>query len=397
MKNLKINKKRIKALAGAIILSTNLAACKFSQETNKGMQTYISEDSIINNNSNIKYLVVKEKNNEKLIPIENLRLADSNNKIIERLDGVIVNDTIMSISNPVEIIFNEEIKEVLVGYDIVSANEFSLVNVEDNHEITNIIGMYNSNYEFIEFNKKSNKKENNTTTSSEDIEDEYIELTDELFYELADKVYSKYKEIGLDVKEEEVIDFLMMVNIDKISKDNKELIDKIIGERNKDTVILNMMDVYSAIKTKNDYNYCSKGLGFDSLILVNDTIFDKETRDKTIEFEARIEEIFEARNDKDKFNELLNKLMMEVLTATEEEFNMENGAGYSIMEILMYFVRSNFTKIMNKENAELIKYFCNYAEDYGTTYYENSRSTAYYSGMYYLFTDSYNCGKTKTK
>ncbi len=394
MKNLKINKERISALAGAIILVTNLTGCSPTSKTNtESMKTYVSEDSIISNNGNIKYLVVKDDNKEKLVPIENLRLADKDNKIIERLDGVIVDNQIMNIQNPVEVIFNNEIEKVLIGYEIVSTSELKLVDYASNKEITNIVGMYNNNNEFVEYDKKTN---NNTADDNKD-EEEYIELTDEKFYELADKVYNKYKEIGLDVKEEEVIDFLMMVNIDKISKDNKDLVEKIIGDRNSDTVILNMMDVYSAIKTKNDNNYCAKGLGFDSIILVNDTIFDKETRDKTIEFESRIEEIFNAKNDKEKFNELLNKLMMEVLTATEEEFNMENGAGYSIMEILMYFIRSNFTNIMNKENAELIKYFCNYAEDYGTTYYENSRSTAYYSGMYYLFTDSYNCGKTRTK
>lgn len=390
MKNLKINKKRIKALTGAIIFSTNLAACDSNQNNNEGMQVYIIEDEIVSNN---EYLVVKEDDIERLIPVEELKLADSNNKIIEKIDAIIVNNKMMSFKNPVEIIFNEEIKQVLVGYEIISTTDLKLVD-KNNKEITNIIGMYNSNYEFVEFNKTTTDKKEDD--KKEDTEEEYIELTDELFYELADKVYNKYKEIGLDVKEEEVIDFMMMVNIDKIAKDNKDLVEKIIGDRNKDTVILNMMDVYSAIKTKNDYNYCSKGLGFDSLILVNDTIFDKETSNKTIEFESRVEEIFDARGDKDKFNELLNKLMMEVLNATEDEFNMENGAGYSIMEVLMYFIRSNFTNIMNKENAELIKYFCNYIGD-ETTYYENSRSTAYYSGIYYLFTDSYNCGKTKTK
>ena len=100
----------------------------------------------------------------------------------------------------------------------------------------------------------------------------------------------------------------------------QELVDEIVGDRNTDTVILNMMDVYSAINTKNDNNYCAKGLGFDSLILVNDTVFDKETKDKVVEFEGRIKEIFDARNDKVEFNKLLNKLLMEVLTATEEEF-----------------------------------------------------------------------------
>ena len=398
MKNLKINKKRIKALVGAIILSTNLTACSFKQaNTNMDKEVYTLEDSIVND-KNIKYLVVTENKNEKLVPIENLRLVDSKNQVVESLTGVIVDGKIMHIENSVDIKFSKDIKEVVVGYDIVSVNEFSLINVENGDKITNIVGMYNIDYEFVDY-KNYNVSNNTCDTDNKDEEEvyEYEELTTEKFYALAEEVYNKYKEIGLDVKKEEVIDFVMMVNIEKIAKDNKELVDEIVGDRNTDTVILNMMDVYSAINTKNDNNYCAKGLGFDSLILVNDTVFDKETKDKVVEFEGRIKEIFEARNDKEEFNNLLNKLLKEVLTATEEEFNMEQGAGYSCMEILTYFIRSNFTKIMNKENAELIRYFCNYAEDFGTEYYENSRSTAYYSGIYYLLTENLTCGKTRVK
>lgn len=405
IKNLKINKKRIKALIGAIILSTNLTACSFTQSgtMSSDKETYTSENSILND-KNVKYLVVTENKNEKLVPIENLRLIDDKNQVVEKVNGVIVNGKIMHIENPVEIKFSKDIEEVVVGYDIVSASEFSLINGETGDKITNIVGMYNMDYEFVDYDDKylenntTNKeeKEDNECTKEEKVY-EYEELTSEKFYALADEIYKKYSEIGLDVSKEEVIDFMMMVNIDKIAKDNQELVAEIVGDRNTDTVILNMMDVYSAIKTKNDNNYCSKGLGFDSLILVNDTIFDEETKDKVKDFEGRIREIFEARNSKDKFNELLNKLLNEVLNATEEEFNMENGAGYSSMEILIYFIRSNFEKDMNKENAELIKYFCNYAEDFGTEYYENSRSTAYYSGIYYLLTDNVACVKTRTK
>lgn len=395
MKNLRINKKRIKALVGAIILSTNLTACSFKQaNTNIDKEVYTSENSIVND-KNIKYLVVTENKNEKLVPIENLRLVDDKNQVVESLTGVIVDGKIMHIENPVEIKFSKDIKEVLVGYDIVSVDEFSLINNENGDKITNIVGMYNVDYEFVDY--KNYNVGNNTCNTDNKDEEEYEELTTEKFYALAEEVYKKYEEIGLDVKKEEVIDFVMMVNIEKIAKDNKELVDEIVGDRNTDTVILNMMDVYSAINTKNDNNYCAKGLGFDSLILVNDTVFDKETKDKVVKFEGRIKEIFDARNDKEEFNILLKKLLKEVLTATEEEFNMEQGAGYNCMENLIYFIRSNFEKIMDKENKELIKYFCNYPEDFGTEYYENSRSTAYYSGIYYLLTENLTCGKTRVK
>lgn len=399
MKNLKINNEKFKRLISgglALVLAGSLTGCGFKQaNTNIDKEVYTSENSIVND-KNIKYLVVTENKNEKLVPIENLRLVDDKNQVVESLTGVIVDGKIMHIENPVEIKFSKDIKEVVVGYDIVSVDEFSLINNENGDKITNIVGMYNVDYEFVDY-KNYNVSNNTCNTDNKDEVYEYEELTTEKFYALAEEVYKKYEEIGLDVKKEEVIDFVMMVNIEKIAKDNKELVDEIVGDRNTDTVILNMMDVYSAINTKNDNNYCAKGLGFDSLILVNDTVFDKETKDKVVEFEGRIKEIFEARNDKEEFNNLLNKLLKEVLTATEEEFNMEQGAGYNCMENLIYFIRSNFEKIMDKENKELIKYFCNYPEDFGTEYYENSRSTAYYSGIYYLLTENLTCGKTRVK
>ena len=64
MKNLKINTKRIKALVGAIILTTNLTACSYKQTNTKmGKEVYTSENSIIRD-KNIKYLVVTENKND---------------------------------------------------------------------------------------------------------------------------------------------------------------------------------------------------------------------------------------------------------------------------------------------------------------------------------------------
>ena len=186
----------------------------------------------------------------------------------------------------------------------------------------------------------------------------------------------------------------MFANSDRIAKDNKELINTIIGERKFDEVEMNVFNVHSAIQTKNNYNYCSKGLGFDSLILVSDTIFDKKEKEVVESIEKRIEEIVNAKGNSQEFNKSLNTLLMEMLNATEEEFNMENGSGYNVMNILINFVRRNFA--LDKANSELIKYFISYAEEYGTSYYANSRSTAYYSGMYNLLTELTNC-KVKTK
>ena len=57
---------------------------------------------------------------------------------------------------------------------------------------------------------------------------------------------------------------------------------------------------------------------------------------------------------------------MEMLNATEEEFNMENGSGYNVMNIIINFIRINFKSILDAKNAEQIKYFISYGEEYGT-------------------------------
>lgn len=391
MKNLKINKESVKKLISAVLITTslsNLTGCTFGSD----------KEETTDNKESLQQVVVDNK----IISVSDLRLKNKdNNQVIEDIDAVLIGNKLEREFDLINIIFNSTVDSILIDDELIPVSKLKLVNSKTNQEIDMIdyalvgdelISMKDyvlNNYEEAEFNS--------IMTTEDGTELEYEELTDEKFFELADAVYKKYSEIGLDVSKEEVIDFVMMSNIEKIAKDNKELVDKIVGDRNTDTVILNMCDVHSAIKTKNDNNYCAKGLGFDSLILVNDTVFDKETKEKVVAFEGRVKEIVEAANNKENFNKLLNTLLMEILNANEDEFNMDYGSGYNCMEILMYFVRSNFVNIMDKENAELIRYFCNYAEDYGTKYYENSRSSAYYSGIYFLLTENVNCGKTLTK
>lgn len=377
MKNLRINNKRINALVGAIILSTNLTACRVAEPEEKtdGKETYTFEDSVLNSDG-IQYLVIADGENQKIVPVEDLKLVNSKNEVIEKIDGVIVNEKIMGVENPVNIMFSDNIDEVIIGYDILPVSEFSLINGKTGEKLTNIIGAYVNN-EFVVVNNKQL--------------DENI-LTDERFFALADEIYKKYSNLGLDVTRENVIDFVMMVNIDKLSRDNKELVETIIGERNPDEVVLSSFKVYSAIMTENNDRYCAKGLGWDSLILVSDTVFDAEERETVINIEKRFEEIFNARGNKEEFNKLLNKMLMDMCDAEKDEFNMDSGVGYSTMTILVNFIRINFFGDLDKTNDELIKYFVTFEGD-GLEYEQNSMMNAYYSGMYNLITE---CENTKT-
>jgi len=138
--------------------------------------------------------------------------------------------------------------------------------------------------------------------------------------------------------------------------------------------------------TENNDRYCMQGLGFDKIITVSNTVFDKDEKETVIEIEKRVAEIVKAGDNKEEFNKLLNKLLMEICDAENDKFNMESGVGYSTMNILMNFIRINFLNDLDKTNADLIKYFIVYAGD-GVKYEENALSTGYYRGINNLMTD----------
>ena len=370
MKNLKINKKRISALLGAVLVTTNLTACSFSQSKGPEKELYVTEDSVLDTN-NLQYLVIVENGVEKIVPITSLKLVNSKNEIVEKVDGVIVDGKIMNISNPVEIKFSMDIEKVVINNEILPVSEFTLVNSDTLEKLTNIVGMY-ANYEYTDLSQ--NPLFNNNR------------LTEEKFNELVESIYKKYSDAKLDVSKEEVRDFLMLVNIDKIATDNKELVDIIVGDRNVDSVILSAFNVYSAVMNENIDRYCVKGLDFDSVIIVSDTVFDNHEKETVLNIEKRIKEIVLAKNDKEEFNKLVNSLLKDMGDSKKDEFNMDSGVGYSVMTILINFIRVNFYNDLDKTNSELVKCFVTFASD-EEEYKENSIMNAYNKGIYAIMSE----------
>jgi len=368
IKNLKISKK-VKALVGAIILTTNLTGCAFKLNDTK--ETYVIEDSVLDT-KNLQYFVINENGKGKIVPITSLKLVNSKNEVVESVDGIIIDGKIMNISNPVEIKFSLDVDNVIIDNELLPVSEFTLINSENGQKLTNIVGMF-VNDEYVDLSE--NPLFNNNL------------LTTENFNLLVDEIYNDYVVVNkLDVTKDEVRDYIMVVNMDKLATDNKDLIVTIIGERKTDEVIQNAFKVYSAVMTENNDRYCMQGLGFDKIITVSNTVFDKDEKETVIEIEKRVAEIVKAGDNKEEFNKLLNKLLMEICDAENDKFNMESGVGYSTMNILMNFIRINFLNDLDKTNADLIKYFIVYAGD-GVKYEENALSTGYYRGINNLMTD----------
>lgn len=380
MKNLKINSQKIKALIGSMILVTNLSACSIVNNNSQADTTKTTETAKV-----IDYLLVDNK----LVPVSNISLMDSNKNIITKIDGVIIDNEIKNITNPIEIMFTDNISGIIINNEIFKVSEFTLVDKDTKEELKNIKGAFINN-ELIPLNIKGDK------TNTNDNNEEHKILTDEEFYNLVDDIYNKLTKEGLPVTKEEVTKYLMIVNIDQLKEENKELVNTIIGEQDPNEVILDTYSLISRIITENNSRWCAKGLGWDKLLmyLAPDAIFSETEKSKTVELGERVRAIVETgRNgDKDKFNELLNKLLMEMIDAKENNFKLESGNGFNDMYIYINFIRINFLNELDKTNGELIKYFVVFDGD-GLEYEQNAKTSEYWSGINYLINE---CHKSKT-
>ena len=380
MKNLKINSQKIKALIGSMILVTNLSACSIVNNNSQADTTKTTETAKV-----IDYLLVDNK----LVPVSNISLMDSNKNIITKIDGVIIDNEIKNITNPIEIMFTDNISGIIINNEIFKVSEFTLVNKDTKEELKNIKGAFINN-ELIPLNINGDK------TNTNDNNEEHKILTDEEFYNLVDDIYNKLTKEGLPVTKEEVTKYLMIVNIDQLKEENKELVNTIIGEQDPNEVILDTYSLISRIITENNSRWCAKGLGWDKLLmyLAPDAIFSETEKSKTVELGERVRAIVETgRNgDKDKFNELLNKLLMEMIDAKENNFKLESGNGFNDMYIYINFIRINFLNELDKTNGELIKYFVVFDGD-GLEYEQNAKTSEYWSGINYLINE---CHKSKT-
>ena len=380
MKNLKINSQKIKALIGSMILVTNLSACSIVNNNSQADTTKTTETAKV-----IDYLLVDNK----LVPVSNISLMDSNKNIITKIDGVIIDNEIKNITNPIEIMFTDNISGIIINNEIFKVSEFTLVDKDTKEELKNIKGAFINN-ELIPLNIKGDK------TNTNDNNEEHKILTDEEFYNLVDDIYNKLTKEGLPVTKEEVTKYLMIVNIDQLKEENKELVNTIIGEQDPNEVILDTYSLISRIITENNSRWCAKGLGWDKLLmyLAPDAIFSETEKSKTVELGERVRAIVETgRNgDKDKFNELLNKLLMEMIDAKENNFKLESGNGFNDMYIYINFIRINFLNELDKTNGELIKYFVVFDGD-GIEYEQNAKTSEYWSGINYLINE---CHKSKT-
>lgn len=224
-------------------------------------------------------------------------------------------------------------------------------------------------------------------------DENYVELTTEEFENLVSLRIKEFEELKLNLSREDVIKYAMIVNCDKLSQDNKDLVSLIVGEQEADEIQQDAYKVTGAVVMYN-YNIWYKEGKTDNFIRLSNFIFDEEARNKAATIEKRVDEIALSVNDKDKMNELVHALLLDLTNPESELSYLESGVTFAVQTVLEpvrgLFGMDLYGNItLNETNAELIKYFVPYAGD-DQVYMDNNMLTGALQDIHNILADCPN-------
>ena len=289
----------IKKSAVSLLLASTLAltGCKGSTNNNdkeKTLDETITISDVVVKENSIKEVVIDNK----IVSVSDLRLADKDNNIINKVDAVLSGNRLVSVSNIPFIKFNSNIEYILVGDEILPVSSLKLVNVNTKEEVKtidyaivnnelvpfkNVVIGSKEDSSKIDLDSKDNFKFDYSNSAVITTNEDYKEFTTEEFEKLCAKKIKDFEDLGLEVKREDVIKYVMVFNIDKLKQDNKELVKEIIGDQVTIEVIDDAYRVSNVIESYEGRYLIDKGEMFS----VADVIYDDEQREIVKKFEAR--------------------------------------------------------------------------------------------------------------
>lgn len=210
----------------------------------------------------------------------------------------------------------------------------------------------------------------------------YDTLTNDKFESLAASNLKMIKDKGLTLNEADVLKFVAIVNINKLSQDNPELLASLIGNQNPDEFRGDSQKVLGASVMYNYQTYLANGNDND-FIKLSSFVFDETEKAKVIEVENRVHEIGLNKDNNEEMNALVNKLLRDLASPTSSISYFEPGVGFGLQLTLepvrgLYGMAKDFmTVTLDDTNADLIKYFVPYAED-EQKYVDNAQLTGYF-------------------
>ena len=286
-----------KRSAASLLLASTLAltGCKGSFNNNKDVtETETLENGIIISGvavseDKIKQVVIGNK----VVSVSDLRLADKDGRVIENIVSGVAGNKVVPVASTPFMILNSNIDYVLVDNELIPITDLVLIN-NATKEVVKGIDFVIIDGELVPFKDVviGNSLSNNEKVKIElDYDnsavitkgEEYEEFTTEKFEDLVAQKIVDFEKLGLSVKREDVIKYVMVFNIDKLKQDNPELVKEIIGNQVLIEVIDDAYRVSNVIATYEGRNLIANGQMFS----VADAIFDKEQRKIVEDFEAR--------------------------------------------------------------------------------------------------------------
>lgn len=396
MKNFRLNSNKIKSLICTGIMTLTFTGCgHFNKEEKPERQTYKSD--IVSTDQIIDTVLVGNQ----LISVEDVKVVNSkNNSVIENVDGVLVDGKIMNVGSIFDIFYSSDVEAVLVGNELISADDLKLVVSSTNEEISSIDSVLVGDT-FIKIpNVVEDKGSNNSSESNSQKDDDYEELTDEKFYELCDSLKKDYQDRGIYFYEEDVEKFVLMSNINRIAVDNRELISDMITTYSIEDITNGANSLISTLVNYNNkvYDDTKSNSGF---VLASDAIFDPKEKKTAQKIEGMVNEIGNSMSDNAKMNQLIYELLVGLKESTTDFSQLEDGTKFALC-ITLRPIREIYGKddcrvvvTLDHVNAELIKYFVSEFGD-ENEYYVNGWWTGAYQQVYAVLNENQNC-KTLTK
>ena len=257
--------------------------------------------------------------------------------MVENITSGIAGNRLVPVENAPFIIFNSNISYVLAGNELIPVSDLVLVNY-NTKEVVKEIDYAVINDALVPFKdvaiitKSGNGEEVITPSDGESYEfdyshsavvtsgEDYEEFTTEKFEELVAKKIKDFEDLGLAVKREDVIKYVLTFNIDKLKQDNQELVKEVVGNQ----VLIEVFDdAYRVSNVLATYEGRYK-IGNGEMFSVADVIFDDEQRAIVEKFEARKLEIIKAPQSEREA--MFIQLCQDVYDPTGEFSKLEDGA-----------------------------------------------------------------------
>ena len=191
-------------------------------------------------------------------------------------------------------------------------------------------------------------------------------ITDKEFVSLVNRVTEDLNNRGIKLTQDEIVSYVMIVNIEKIARENPELIKTVIGNKDPNVVL---QDAYMVMGARVTYNYEMYSETNDSSKFLDPTlvVYSANQKDKTKTIIDLVKEI-STIEDNEKFNEAVVNLLDKIYDPKDKLYDLDAGTIFLLQEVLvpvrgLYGTVLNPDDRFNERGLNAIKYLVPYATD----------------------------------